>query len=401
MTSLTVELKVLHPAQQEIANHPARFKVVCCGRRFGKTDLSVDLLVNDALDGYPTAYFAPSYGMVSNIVWPQLKKITRPIREAKNEVDKRLELITGGSFKMWTMASPDSSLGGAYKRIVVDEAAVQPDLMNIFNQVMRPMLVDYRGEVIFISTPRGHNDFWQLYNRGNDPAYPDWASFNYPTSANPYIHPGEIDDAERELPERTFEQEYLAKFIEDGGGVFRRVSAVTKLSPAQPYEGRFVFGVDWGKAVDFTVISVLDANTRKQVAIDRFNQISWPLQRGRLRAMYDLWKPVAIHAESNSIGEPNIEALQMEGLPVVPFQTTATTKGPLIDGLALAIERGDISLLDDPVQKTELQAYQMERLPSGKFRYNAPPGGHDDTVIALALAYQGIATSGSAILFDY
>lgn len=401
MTSLTVELKVLHPAQQEIANHPARFKVVCCGRRFGKTDYALDWIINSALDGYPTAYFAPSYPMVSNIFWPQLKRVMRPVREAKSEIDKRLDIITGGSFKMWTMSAPDSALGGAYKRVVVDEAAVQPDLMNTFNQVMRPMLSDYHGEVVFISTPRGHNDFWQLYNRGFDPSYPEWANFNYPTSANPYIDPSEIEAARRELPERTFRQEYLAEFIEDGGGVFRGVSAVSKLSPSSVYEGRFVFGVDWGKSYDFTVISVIDANSRKQVAVDRFNQIGWNLQRGRLRTMYDRWKPVAIHAESNSIGDVNIEELQREGLPVVPFQTTATTKGPLIDGLALAIERGDISLLDDPVQKTELQAYQMERLPSGKFRYNAPPGGHDDTVIALALAYQGIATSGSAILFDY
>lgn len=151
-----------------------------------------------------------------------------------------------------------------------------------------------------------------------------------------------------------------------------------------------MFGVDWGRAEDFTVISVLDADTRQQVDMQRFNQVSWELQRGRLVTLYQRWQPKTILAESNSIGEPNIEALQAEGLPVQGFQTTAHSKGPLIDALALAIERQDIALLSDPVQLAELQAYTMERLPSGMFRYSAPAGGHDDTVIALALAWHAL-----------
>jgi hypothetical protein len=147
--------------------------------------------------------------------------------------------------------------------------------------------------------------------------------------------------------------------------------------------------VDWARSYDFTVISVIDSVTQTQVAIDRFNQISWELQRGRLKALADKYEPRAIWAEANSIGDVNIEALQRDGLPVKAFTTTVNTKGPLIDGLALAIERQDVTLLDDPVQRQELQAYQMERLPSGRYRYGAPQGGHDDTVIATALAWHG------------
>jgi hypothetical protein len=106
-----------------------------------------------------------------------------------------------------------------------------------------------------------------------------------------------------------------------------------------------------------------------------------------------------IWAEANSIGGPNIEALQAEGLPVNAFTTSASSKPTLIESLALAIERGELALLRDPVLLGELQAYTVERLPSGRFRYTAPPGAHDDTVIAAALAWYGVNHSGTSISF--
>jgi len=91
--------------------------------------------------------------------------------------------------------------------------------------------------------------------------------------------------------------------------------------------------------------------------------------------------------------------LQAEGLPVQPFVTTAVSKGPLIDALALALERGELSLLRDPALLAELSAFSLERLPGGRYRYGAPPGLHDDTVIALALAWHGLLHSGASISF--
>ena len=135
------------------------------------------------------------------------------------------------------------------------------------------------------------------------------------------------------------------------------------------------------------------------VAIDRFNQVSWSLQRGRLKAICDRWQPAVIYAESNSIGSPNIEALQAEGLPVRPFITTATSKPPLIESLSLAIERRDIALLPDEILLNELAVYTIERLPAGGYRYSAPPGLHDDLVIALALAWYAAHHSSPPISF--
>ena len=158
-------------------------------------------------------------------------------------------------------------------------------------------------------------------------------------------------------------------------------------------------GVDWGRDNDATAIVVIDADSRRMVALDRFNQVSWSLQRGRLAAIYEHWKPAVIWAEANSIGSPNIEALQDEGLPVRAFTTTAKSKPPLIEDLALAIERADLALLPDEGLLSELASYAMERLPAGGYRYSAPPGLHDDLVIAAALAWYGVRQSGPSIDF--
>ena len=161
----------------------------------------------------------------------------------------------------------------------------------------------------------------------------------------------------------------------------------------------YVIGVDWGKHNDFTSLAVLNTGRRALVHLDRFNQIDYAVQLGRLRALVERFKPTAIIAEMNSMGEPLVEQLQREGLPVQGFQTTNASKTQAIDALALAFERGDLSIIPDPVMVGELQAYEMERLPSGMVRYSAPAGLHDDTVMALALAWQGVVTRAPLLLW--
>jgi hypothetical protein len=379
-----------HPAQQRVLVESARFNVLDCGRRFGKTELGMDRAIDGIKRGLPVAWYAPTYKDAMD-VWRDLKSILYSVTVQKNEQEKRLEVVTGGAIEVWTLNDPNSSRGRKYGRVIIDEAAKIQHLDMAWNETIRPTLTDLKGDAWFLSTPKGRNFFWALYRRGHDIAkYPDWRSWKMPTTANPFIDAEEVESARRELPERAFMQEYLAEFTEDGGAVFRNISACVGQVDTTELESRdLVAGADWGKDNDFTVITILDRNTGECVGMDRFNGIGWSLQRGRLRAVYDEFKPGLIIAEENSIGGPNIEALQAEGLPVQPFMTTGTNKGPLIESLALAFERGEITIPDDPIVISELQSYTMERLPSGRFRYGAPSGMHDDTVIALALAWRG------------
>ena len=101
------------------------------------------------------------------------------------------------------------------------------------------------------------------------------------------------------------------------------------------------------------------------------------------------------------MGQPNIEALQNMGCYVTAFTTTNATKAGIIQALELAFERSDIALLDDEYQITELTAYQSEKLPSGLVRYGSPEGLHDDTVMALAMAWSGVNYPSSETLVDF
>jgi hypothetical protein len=275
--------------------------------------------------------------------------------------------------------------------VVVDEAAMIRHLEEAWNAVLRPTLVDYRGGAWFLSTPKGLNFFKRLFDRGADPGYPDWAAWQMPTLSNPYIPPDEVADSQRTLPERTFQQEFNAVFLESEGAVFRKVhEAATAIPQTGRLEGHhYSVGCDWGRAHDFSAFCVVDCTTREVVCLDRSNQVDYTVQVGRLRALCERFKPDAVYAEQNAMGEPLVEQLQRMSLPVYPFQTTNASKMAVIDALALALEREELRLLPDEVLLNELLAYQAERLPSGLIRYSAPEGLHDDCVISLALAYYG------------
>jgi len=387
-----LDLPDLHPAQNAIASQRARFNVLACGRRWGKSIFGLSALLEAAADGWPVAWFSPTYRMLSD-TWRQTKEATANATTAARADEHRIELIGGGTIDMWSLDSADTARGRRYARVVLDEAAMVAGLEDAWQNVIRPTLTDFKGDAFFLSTPRGHNYFWRLWTQGQDDTQNDWRSWRMPTSANPYIDGTEIEAARRQLPEQVFAQEYLAAFIEDSGLVFRRVTDAVMSSTPAAYDKThsYVAGLDWGKLNDYTVISIIDATTRQQVVCDRFNRIDYGFQLGRLLARYDEWRPWVIVAESNSVGEPLVEQLQRAGLPVRPFLTTPTSKTQLVENLALAFERGALGLLDDPVQTGELLAFAAERLPSGAFRYAAPGGGHDDTVMALALAWSAIA----------
>lgn len=393
----TNSLQLVKPhkgGQRALYLHPARFHVVACGRRWGKTQfgklITAEALFKHKIDVW---WVSPTYKM-SSAIWRDFRRSIGQYASWVSAAERVLEFGDGQTLTIWTGDAADTMRGGAPGLVIIDEAAMIRDA-EMWPAVIRPALTDRQGKALFLSTPRGHNWFWELFNRGNDSLFPDYKSWNFPSWFNPMLPKGEFEEARLSLPDRLYRQEYGAEFIPDAGGVFRGVELVSVLDEQPAASGSvYVMGVDWGKTNDFTVCTVVDRTKREQVDIDRFNQIGWSLQRGRLKTMYDKWKPQTIWAESNSIGDVNIEALQAEGLPVRPFQTTPQTKPGLIEGLALAIERGEIRLLNDRVQIAELQSYEMERLPSGNFRYNAPDGGHDDTVIALALAWYGILFDG-------
>lgn len=334
-------------------------------------------------------------------VWRELRRAlqSRTIRVSAQE--HKIEVAGGGVVDMWSLDSADSVRGRKYKRVVVDEAAMVRDLQDAYQAVIRPTLTDYEGDAWFPSTPKGMGFYKQLFDRGQDESETEWASWQIPTSDNPYIAPGELDAARDELPERIYAQEFLAQFIDESGGVFRKVmeSAIAEEQDEAIPGHEYVVGVDWGRDVDFTVFTVLDVTTKEAVKVDRSNKVDYVLQRGRLGALCAKFNTKTILPEQNSIGVPNIELLQREGFKVHPFTTSNTSKSEAVDALSLAFERGEIRIVNDKILVSELLAYEAERLPSGMLRYGAPPGMHDDCVMSLMIAWQAVATPPKKILY--
>jgi len=390
---IELQLPAPHRAQLRVIQNAQRFNVVCCGRRWGKTFLGMDRLIPVALQGKPVAWFAPNYRLMSD-VWRELKAILEPILLRPNQQEWRLELHGGGVIEMWSLDSPDSGRGRAYAAVVIDECALVPNLEQAWQQTIRPMLTDYVGGAWFLSTPKGMNHFKTLFDRGQDPERGEWASWQMPTHENPYIQPGEIASARLDLTETAFNQEYLALFVNWEGSVFRRVgeAAISAVQAGLQVGHEYVIGCDWGRTNDYTVFVVLDLTTHSIVALDRSNRVDYTIQCERLKALSERFQPEQIIAEQNSIGQPIIEQVAREGLRIQPFTTTNTSKAKAIEALALAFERSDIRIPNDPVLVSELVAYQAERLPSGILRYGAPSGQHDDTVMALAMAWSSVSS---------
>lgn len=379
--------------QERVISEAKRFNVVCIGRRAGKSELGKNRCADPVVMSSPVGWFSPTYKDMLE-VWRDIANTFTPIASKVNASERRIELITGGVLEFWSLDNPNAGRGRKYKRVIIDEAAFVPHLLDSWNHAIRPTLADLMGDAWVFSTPKGRNDFHTMWSWGQDPLNTEWQSWLMPSHVNPTLPLSELEDMKRAMPERVYLQEIEAQFVEDAGGVFRRVmDAATAKAQDKGIQGHgYIFGVDWGKHQDFTVISVLDTTTRELVAVDRFNQIDYQVQLGRLSGLFSRFNPDGVIVERNSIGDPLIEQLQRQGLPVIPFNTNNASKAGIIDALALAFERAQIKIIPDQELINELQAYEMERLPSGTFRYNAPSGLHDDMVISLALAWHGLST---------
>ena len=338
------------------------------------------------VNGQPSAWGAPTYKMLLDD-FKMLSNILAPVTVRKSEQEKSIELVSGGRIDFWSLDNPDVIRGRHYKRFSVNEAAFVPNLVSIFDLIIRPTLIDLVGGADFAGTPKGMNGFWQLYNRTGA----EWSRWQMSSYSNPHIPKSELDAMRETMTERAFSQEIEAKFLEDGGGVFRRIREAATLQVQEPDKDKqYIIGVDWGRSNDATVFCVFDADSKNQVYLDRMTDTDYATQRTRLGALSNKYSNAVIIAEANSIGQPNIEALQNMGLSVQGFTTTNATKAQAIQSLELAFERGDINILDNEMQTAELMAYESEKLPSGLIRYGAPEGMHDDCVMAMAIGWRGV-----------
>lgn len=239
---------ILHKTQAEIALDQHRFQVLCCGRRWGKTTYAIEKIKGKALKtSRRIAYIAPTYQQARDIAWQMLVKELKPITKKINESRLELEVYTQDgktsyiALRGWEAI--ETLRGQHFDYIVIDEVASMRNFWLHWQEVVRPTLTDRKGQALFISTPKGFNHFYDLYNTVDE----DYKSFHYTSYDNPFIPSEEIDKAKQEIPEDRFAQEYLADFRKTEGLVYKefdRNRHVTDQEPKTIIDT--LAGIDWG-----------------------------------------------------------------------------------------------------------------------------------------------------------
>jgi len=363
----------LHPKQEEIRVHPARFKIVSCGRRFGKTLLAVVVIFACAAQGGAAWWVGPT-SREAKIGWKHLREMAGNVPGAVvYESTKEIHFPTGGWLAVLSAESA-TLRGEGLDLIVIDEAAFLYDLERVWTYDLRAALSDRQGRAIFISSPDSRNYFYRLYQYGQDDAHPDWMSWQATSYDNPYLDKAEIDAARDLLPEWAFRQEYLAEFISFAGKVYKAFTpesdaVIQRASFGDPAE--CWGGIDFGfKNPTVACVGGLDRDDRLAV-IDGAYQSGLttseliPVLRD-FQDRYDVRRWFADPAEPKTIKE-----LCAAGLPVVP---APRIKGDLdrsyirygVMKVETRLVNGKLLIAEDTVPHDFIRELDVYRYPDAK-----------------------------------
>jgi Terminase large subunit, T4likevirus-type, N-terminal len=266
----------LHPGQQQVGRHPARFKVVGCGRQWGKTRLGAPLGIRAAAEGKWGWWIAPDFPL-AKVAWRILKMLAAQFGDLAEikEAEKRIEFVSGGFIEVKS-AHTDASLRSAVLDfLIVDEAAFVA--AERWTSELRATIAIRKGWALFLSTFNGENWFYDLYERGKSDDHPDWMSWRHKSIENPHFTEEELEEARRTTPEAEFQQEYEANPLVYVGAVFpgEKVQVAADRGKAgfirRPGLETYA-GLDWGYS-NATVFEVNQEDAEGRV--DWFDERIW------------------------------------------------------------------------------------------------------------------------------
>ena len=395
-TTITTRLRLprAHEAQQRFLDSAAKRKVILAGRRGGKTTGMTLIAIPAALEGRRVLEAAPTAEQTTAF-WDRVRHVCAPLIDSgaarKWEDTRLIEFVSGGRIRCKTAYDADTLRGDYADLLLLDEfSLMQPDA---WGEVGAPMLLDNDGDAVFAFTPKAKNHAYLLYNRAraND-GDGRWAAFHFTSLENPYLSAAALRDITADMTADAYRQEILAEFVDTSGAVFRNVHEAATARPQDTamLGHAYAMGVDWALTQDYTVAVVIDLTTAEVVYIDRFTGVDYTLQRERVAGVARRFNPQVIVSEANAMGRPNNELLRADGWPVQDFVTTGPSKAQLVSRLVQALESRALRLLPDDALLGELLAFEAQPLATGT-RYAAPSGMHDDTVMALMLAWHNPA----------
>lgn len=303
MSELTFELL---PWQRTVMDDPARFKVICAGRRCGKSRLAAVTLLIEALrcpKGSGVMYVAPTQGQARVIIWGLLLDLGRSIIQSSHVNNSEITLVNGAVIYVRGADRPDTLRGVSLSYAVLDEYAdMKP---SAWEEVIRASLSDQRGRAMFIGTPKGRNHFYELFHQED----PEWKSWHFTTADNPLIHPDEIAAAKRTMSTFAFKSEYMASFDNSGTDTFKEEWLKYGVAPKGEYSTYISVDLAGFEAVskknsslDRTAIAVVFVTDEGKWWIRKIEHGRWDVRETAVRILKNIrdFKPVGIGIEKGT-----------------------------------------------------------------------------------------------------
>lgn len=376
--TIKIQLPKPHPGQQKVLDSTAKYRILQCGRRWGKSLISQIIAIQYLLSGKKVAYITPTHELGRKWFKSILQYIPSEIITSDNKTDRTIELLTGGQLIFFSGENLDAVRGDKFHIVIIDEAAHIPLMVEQWPEAILPTLADYNGKAVIISTPYGKEWFYSMFVKGVS-GEPGYESFHYTSYDNPTLPDGAIDELKKQMTKASFNQEILAIPGENQANPFGtdniRNNTITELST----KPTIVYGIDIARTFDYSVITGIDADG----CMSYFARwkAPWEITKERIRQLPGNILKVM---DSTGAGSVMYEQLQLECQNIIGYTFTNSSKTNLIHQLILDVERGAVKFNEETA--SEMHVFEYKYSSSGVLTYNAQSGFHDDTVIALALA---------------
>jgi phage FluMu gp28-like protein len=384
-----------HEKQKEIIDlcldDQYKYIVCCTGRQFGKSFMGINILLKWALEDNNSIsmFVSPIYAQAKKVFSEMVNAIAGSgLTTEINKSELHIKFINGSIIYFRSGEREDSLRGYTLNYLIIDEAAYIKD--EVWSTVLRPTTLVKGKKVLFLSTPKGRNWFYQIAMRGYGEEFTQYVTYKASSFDTPFISEEELMEAKLSLPENIYKQEILAEFIDDGGEVFQNLKKVSVLSkyPSHNSNEKYYAGLDFGRQNDYTVLTILDSEGNL-VDFYRERQKSWDIIISEVVSKLRQYKP-QIFAEVNSIGDVLFENIRKQYSGIQPFVTSNDSKQNIIEDLIMVLNEEKLKLPTEDLNfdlYREMSQFTYEYSPrTRKVRYTAPNGLHDDCVISLALA---------------
>lgn len=388
------------PYQLQVLSNRARFKFLKIHRKAGKTALASNKLILSCLKWRGIGwYVAPTYKQAKEIMWrdPDMlfKYIPREILAKKpNESELTVPFVSGSILGLKGADQPDSLRGPNPKIVVLDEVYLMKK--EIWEEILLPIaMANPEMEIWLIGTTKPTGRFWhELYQKFEEAMKagdPNYYALTLTADESGILSPEMLATAKVTMTQSAYEQEFSLVFHGEDGVVFRGIERCLidrferEVGPERGH--RYRFGIDLARVQDWTVLTGINRSSFVVDYFDRFNQIDYQLQKARIEATLRRYNNAEASVDATGVGDPIVEDLQKRGLSVSGVTLTEASKANIITNLAIHIEQGKIKIPKCYTELIEeLRIFGFEVTKSGRTRYSAPEGRHDDCVISLALA---------------